>query len=118
MARAIQQLRRDGADAFILDLRNNPGGLVRASMEVASLWLPGAARPTLFNVEQRNDAEAEAGGGAAAAAALHAVVLEGGRALASEPLVVLVNRNSASGGWGREVRVGARTRGGGGAWGV
>ena len=41
--------QRDGAEAFILDLRNNPGGLVSEAMDVAALWLDGPA--PIFNVQ-------------------------------------------------------------------
>eukprot|EP00887_Chlorella_sp_A99_P007881 scaffold20.g7881.t1 len=87
MRKAILQLRRDGADSFILDLRNNPGGLVQASLDTASLWLSGSEHPTIFNIQERGaDDEQE----------LSRIGLDGGTALATEPLVVLVNKNSAS----------------------
>lgn len=41
--------QRDGAEAFILDLRNNPGGLVNAAMDIAGLWVDGPA--PVFNVQ-------------------------------------------------------------------
>jgi carboxyl-terminal processing protease len=37
---AIAQLERDGARALILDLRNNPGGLLTAAIEVAGIFIP------------------------------------------------------------------------------
>lgn len=40
-----------GASSYILDLRNNPGGLVRASIDVARLWLDGS--PVVFNISGR-----------------------------------------------------------------
>lgn len=43
--------QRDGAEAFILDLRNNPGGMVSSAMEIAALWVDGPA--PVFNVEVR-----------------------------------------------------------------
>ena len=45
-------LQKEGADAFILDLRNNPGGLVRAGLDIARLWLPGET--PILNVEGRD----------------------------------------------------------------
>lgn len=59
MEKAIKQLKRDGAESFILDLRNNPGGLVRSSLEIASLWLNGDTRPTIFSIEDRGSAMEE-----------------------------------------------------------
>ena len=43
--------QKDGAEGFILDLRNNPGGLVTSSLEIAGLWMDGEMHPTIFNVE-------------------------------------------------------------------
>ena len=42
-------LQGEGAEAFILDLRSNPGGLVGAGLEVARLFLDGQNVP-IFNV--------------------------------------------------------------------
>ncbi len=39
VASAIAKLRKDGAASLIVDLRNNPGGLLSAAIEVASLFL-------------------------------------------------------------------------------
>ena len=56
--RAVVALEAQGADAFILDLRGNPGGLVRAGMDVTRLWLGGSA--PVFNVVGRDDAGGDA----------------------------------------------------------
>lgn len=45
-------LQEGGCDSFILDLRNNPGGLVRAGLDIARLWLPGDT--AILTVEGRD----------------------------------------------------------------
>ena len=40
VALAIKKLEKQGAESYILDLRNNPGGLLQAGIEIARLWLP------------------------------------------------------------------------------
>ncbi|PSC70752.1 Carboxyl-terminal-processing protease [Micractinium conductrix] len=85
MQRAIWQLKRDGAEAFILDLRNNPGGLVNVALDVAGLWMDGPA--PVFNVMDRTGEEPS----------VQAIGLaEPTHATTDLPMVVLVNRNSAS----------------------
>ncbi|KAL6771783.1 CTPB1 [Auxenochlorella protothecoides x Auxenochlorella symbiontica] len=107
MLRALGTLGRDGVDGYILDLRNNPGGLVNAAMDVAGLWLDPRAHPVVLRIQDRGtggDLVGRARGGAAAAeiasapqVSEKAVVLDGDRGPAvSAPLVVLVNRQSAS----------------------
>jgi carboxyl-terminal processing protease len=39
VAHAIAKLQEQGAKGYLLDLRNNPGGLLQAGVEIASLWL-------------------------------------------------------------------------------
>jgi carboxyl-terminal processing protease len=39
LARAIRRLESEGAKSYVLDLRNNPGGLLTAGIEIARLWL-------------------------------------------------------------------------------
>nr|WP_283759053.1 carboxyl-terminal processing protease CtpA [Roseofilum casamattae] len=79
MARAIANLEEQGAVAYILDLRNNPGGLLTAGIEVARQWID---RGTIVYVVNRQG------------------VLESfeasGTALTDAPLVVLVNGGTAS----------------------
>ncbi|MCK4911686.1 MAG: S41 family peptidase, partial [Thermodesulfovibrionales bacterium] len=40
MAKALKTLVRDGASGLILDLRNNPGGLLTSAIDISSLFLP------------------------------------------------------------------------------
>eukprot|EP00884_Botryococcus_braunii_P016131 jgi/Botrbrau1/3200/Bobra.37_2s0030.1 len=85
--RSMRRFEAEGVDGFILDLRNNPGGLVKAGLDVARLWLDGS--PTIFNVQGR-----EEGG---SAETMQRVVLDEGKAVDGHtPLAVLVNSGSAS----------------------
>ncbi|KAG2431731.1 hypothetical protein HXX76_009227 [Chlamydomonas incerta] len=83
MRDAIQELEAAGASSYILDLRNNPGGLVRSSIDIARLWLDGS--PVVFNVSGREGDELQ-----------QQVVDTPGTALTHRPLAVLVNSGSAS----------------------
>lgn len=78
-AHAVSSLQQLGAKAFILDLRNNPGGLLQAGIEVARLWLN---RSTVVYTVNRQG------------------VLDSfdafGTAITEAPLVVLVNQGTAS----------------------
>jgi carboxyl-terminal processing protease len=79
MELAIRDLQQQGVTGYVLDLRNNPGGLLQAGVEIARLWLdPG---PIVYTVDRQGiqgsfDAQ--------------------GAAMTHAPLVVLVNRGSAS----------------------
>lgn len=92
MHAAIKRLQGEGAEAFILDLRSNPGGLVTAGLDVARLWLDGENVP-VFNVAGRGgEADALAG----KPTVMQRVVLGGGAAATRRPLAVLLNGSSAS----------------------
>ncbi len=39
IAHSVTKLEQQGAESYILDLRNNPGGLLQSGVEVAKLWL-------------------------------------------------------------------------------
>jgi carboxyl-terminal processing protease len=79
---AIARLRTDmgGIKAVVLDLRNNPGGLVAAASAVADEFLSGG---TVYSTRHRGQIIDE-------------VVAGGSGALQDEPMVVLVNEFSAS----------------------
>ncbi|HNB53502.1 MAG TPA: S41 family peptidase, partial [Anaerolineales bacterium] len=77
---AVQVLQAEGVRSFILDLRNNGGGLLNAGIETARLFL----REGVVIEEQYQGKEVE-----------QFSVTEAG-ALADLPLVVFVNHNTAS----------------------
>lgn len=52
-AKALEEMRRQGAEAFVLDLRGNGGGLVRAAVDVSRALLPRGS--TVFAVQGRSD---------------------------------------------------------------
>jgi carboxyl-terminal processing protease len=78
--RAITELRRDGVAGLVLDLRDNGGGLLNASIEVASQFIADGVVLLERRREQTEISFRASGGGLAT----------------SLPLVVLVNANSAS----------------------
>lgn len=79
LAEAIRDLADQGAEGYLLDLRNNPGGLLQAGIEIARLWLP---RGTVVYTVNRQG------------------ILDSfeafGQAITDAPLVVLVNEGTAS----------------------
>ncbi|WP_448380524.1 S41 family peptidase [Gloeomargarita sp.] len=79
MRQAIQALQRQGAQAYILDLRGNPGGLLRASIEITRMWLDHGR--IVSTVGRQGEREV-----------FHA----NGTAVVREPLVILVDHQSAS----------------------
>ncbi|KAK7392853.1 hypothetical protein VNO78_21303 [Psophocarpus tetragonolobus] len=81
MRNAIQELENQGVHSYILDLRNNPGGLVKAGLDVAQMWLDGDE--TLVNTIDRNGN-------------MLPINMVNGHAITHDPLVVIVNEGSAS----------------------
>ncbi|VXD14524.1 Carboxyl-terminal-processing protease [Planktothrix serta PCC 8927] len=79
VAHAIQSLEQQGAKAYILDLRNNPGGLLQSGIEIARLWLDEGT--IVYTVNRQG-----------ILGSFEAV----GSALTQAPLVVLVNPGTAS----------------------
>jgi carboxyl-terminal processing protease len=79
MKEAIQSLESQKVKGYILDLRNNPGGLLQAGVEIADLWMD--PNPIVYTVDRHGvlgSFEATS------------------PALTRAPLVVLVNRGTAS----------------------
>jgi carboxyl-terminal processing protease len=76
---AIEKLKKQGAKGYILDLRNNPGGLLDQAVDVSSLFI---ADGVIVRVDERNKKPVE---------------YRTTRPMITDaPLVVLVNENSAS----------------------
>lgn len=80
MKGALAELLTDGATRFVLDLRGNPGGLVSAAVDVASIWLDGG---TIFHEEKADGSE-------------KSYLAEAGDLTGNAPLVVVVDGGSAS----------------------
>ena len=53
MRRAIQQFKEANGRGFILDLRNNPGGLLSAVVSVSDLFLDGGV--VLYEIDAQGD---------------------------------------------------------------
>ncbi|MCX7642989.1 MAG: S41 family peptidase [Armatimonadetes bacterium] len=54
LSKALDELKSKGAKALILDLRGNPGGLLDAAVEVASLFIP---KGPIVTVKSRTEGE-------------------------------------------------------------
>jgi carboxyl-terminal processing protease len=76
----VQKVLGQGARALILDLRDNPGGLLNEAVNVASIFIPDG---TIVSTDGR-------------AQPRQVYVAKGGAIAASIPMVVLVNRGTAS----------------------
>ncbi|MEM9770599.1 MAG: S41 family peptidase [Cyanobacteria bacterium P01_D01_bin.73] len=79
MQEAIKELEAAEVDSYVLDLRANPGGLLRASIEIARMWLDkgNIVSTTDRAGERRSERATET-------------------ALTDAPMVVLVDKDSAS----------------------
>ncbi|MHB8924517.1 MAG: S41 family peptidase [Coriobacteriia bacterium] len=77
---AFEELADDGAKGFVLDLRDNPGGLLSSSVDVLSLFVKdGVAVSVDARVDELNE-----------------TYRVSGETVTDAPLVVLINENSAS----------------------
>ncbi|WP_019504598.1 carboxyl-terminal processing protease CtpA [Pleurocapsa sp. PCC 7319] len=79
IAQGVNRLEQQGAEAYILDLRNNPGGLLQAGVEIARMWLDSSTivytvnrQGALGSFDSTDDI------------------------LTDDPLIVLVNQGTAS----------------------
>lgn len=79
---AVTELLAEGPDGFILDLRNNPGGFLDRSIDVASYWVPAGEVVVMEKFSDKNQ---------------QTHLAAGNDELSNFPTVVLVNGGSASG---------------------
>ncbi|MEL6491606.1 MAG: S41 family peptidase [Cyanobacteria bacterium J06621_3] len=79
MRTAIDSLTEEGAEAFVLDLRGNPGGLLQASIDISRMWLP---RGSIVRTVDRDGHSDE--------------ITANRTAISDLPLAVLVDGQSAS----------------------
>jgi len=105
LKQALKQLLAQGAQSLILDLRNNPGGLLTSAVEVSEQFLP------------KNKLVVSIRGRSGAAEEYHA---NGESPVTDLPMIILVNAGSASASeivsgalqdWGRAVILGTTTFG-------
>ena len=82
LTEGLKQLKADGVTGLVLDLRNNPGGLLSAAVETSSLFL-GDGRLIVYTQGRRPESRQDFTAGAKAP-------------YAALPFVVLVNGGSAS----------------------
>jgi carboxyl-terminal processing protease len=79
MQRAILNLNEQNVDAYVLDLRGNPGGLLHASVEIARMWIESGE--IVHTVDRKGGTQE---------------FKANNSALTQLPLAVLVDGNSAS----------------------
>ncbi len=81
LRKAINKLSKENINSFILDLRNNPGGLLKGAVDVTSQFLPPGKLVVYIKGKTGDKTE------------FHTV---NGNNYANYPMVVLVNEGSAS----------------------
>ena len=81
MEQTAAKMKQAGVKGIVLDLRNNPGGLLNAAVDISSEWLP---QNTLILQEKRGST------------VVNSYNAEGGDDLHGIPTVVLINGGSAS----------------------
>ncbi|MBA2748387.1 MAG: peptidase S41, partial [Tatlockia sp.] len=90
-------------DAYVLDLRGNPGGLLNSSIEIARMWLDSGA--IVRTVDRDGGSEQPAANGTAITKLPLAVLVDGNSASASEILSGALQDNN------RAIIVGSQTFG-------
>ena len=85
LRKALDQLREEGAKGLILDLRDNPGGLLSAAVEISDMFMDNSGKKDgkIVSTEGRNTIPKE-------------YRAQKDSPYEDLPLVVLINQNSAS----------------------
>jgi carboxyl-terminal processing protease len=86
LTKVVDQLQADGVKGLVLDLRTNPGGLLKAAIEVSELFLPPGTRVVSTVGRSEKEAVYDA----------HTPSGSHGGPYTSYPIAILVNRFSAS----------------------
>ncbi|MBD2598654.1 peptidase S41 [Nostoc sp. MBR 210] len=103
MRRAIRDLNGKKVDAFVLDLRGNPGGLLQASIEIARMWMDNGA--IVRTVDRQGSSEQTRANRTALTKLPLAILVDGNSASASEILTGALKDNK------RAVVIGSQTFG-------
>ncbi len=80
LAKAVEKVEREGAEGIVLDLRGNPGGLLDEAVQSAAVFLPEGEVVVTTKSRAQGDSTHKTGGGR----------------VSELPLVVLIDRNTAS----------------------
>lgn len=105
LAEVLKNFEKENVSSLILDLRNNPGGLLSTAIEVTGEFIPPGKR--VVTVKGRNGEKGE-------------YVTDGKRPYYDLPMIILVNEGSASASeivagalqdWGRSIVLGTPTFG-------
>lgn len=84
LAKKLEELEKQGMQAFILDLRNNPGGLLTSAVDIAGMFLPPGT--VVATTEGRTPSQSR-----------KYTANPSLRRRANYPMAVLINNGSASG---------------------
>ncbi|MEW6739410.1 MAG: S41 family peptidase [Nitrospirota bacterium] len=105
LSTALEKLSKEGMTSLIIDLRNDPGGLLNSAVEVTEQFLP--PKKLVVYIKSKSGEKTE-------------YFTEGEKPYADMPMVVLVNQGSASASeivagalkdWNRAVIIGVQTFG-------
>lgn len=88
--RAVQDLTAQGAQAFVLDIRDNPGGYLTQSLDTASLFVPSG---TLVGIETLDGTTTRTASGATVTNLPLVVVVNGYTSAAAEVLAAALQDN-------------------------